>query len=43
MSVRVDRLEVWVGTIRNYARASILLLIGAIATGVIDIALRAHK
>lgn len=42
ITVRLDRVERFMDTAVNRMNAVILLLVGAIATGLIDMAVRAH-
>lgn len=42
ITVRLDRVERFVESATNRMNAVILLLVGAIATGVVDLVVRAH-
>lgn len=43
LTVRMDRVERFCETATSRMNAVILLLVGAIATGLVDMAVRAHK
>jgi hypothetical protein len=43
LTTRMDRVERFMETTSNLMKAVLLLLVGAIATGVVDLAVRAHK